>query len=176
MRKRIPSIVLAVLLALAVYPGVRGMLRSRLTAARALEMSAADLERAAQGFLESRWKGIVLNVQFTPDDTAMMHAELGRGQLCELIVVPDWIRFALPEALSLDLQASPHLDGNDEVVLESVAFSVNGTAMPDVVGNAVCTGLAYKVNELLREQGIGLQSLRIEDDMLRLETKNSSGH
>ena len=61
------------------------------------------------------------------------------------------------------------------MILETVSFSINGMSMPQMVGDAVCTGLAYKVNETFREQGVRLQSLRIESGMLKMETKSSSG-
>lgn len=140
-----------------------------------IQADAETVEKYCKTYIGRGWKDIILKIQFAPDDTAIIHAELRREQLCELLSVPDWIALALPDALELDLQTSPELDEEDQVVLETVSFSINGMSMPQMVGDAVCTGLAYKVNETFREQGVRLQSLRIESGMLKMETKSSSG-
>ena len=141
----------------------------------AIEADAETVEKVFDMAMARGGNDIILNVQFAPDDTAMIHAELEREQLCTLFTIPDWIALALPEALELDLQTTPALDEADQVILETVSFSINGMAMPRMVGDAVSAGLAYKVNETFREQGVVLRSIRIEGGMLKMETKNSSG-
>ena len=140
-----------------------------------IQADAATVEKYCRMAFGRGWNDMILNVQFAPDDTAMIHAELEREQLCTLFTIPDWIALALPEALELDLQTSPVLDEEDQVVLETLSFSINGMSMPRMVGDAVSAGLAYKVNEAFREQGVRLKSLCIEGGLLKMETKNSSG-
>lgn len=140
-----------------------------------LQLKAKTLQEYFQKYIESRWSGIELRIQFAPDDTALIHAELERRQLFEILVIPDWITSALPEMLAVELQTSPGLNDNEEVVFQAHALSINGMEMPQVICDAVCSGLAYKVNEAFRKEGVCVKSLRIEGEMLKLETKKSSG-
>ena len=177
LRKRI-VLILVVLLIFSSVRTIYGKIRTEMkekTDLIELTLDAGALKKTIDRYLESRGDNILLHIQFVPDDTAFVYAEIDQRYIEDLFSLPDWFVFSLPEKISMELQVRPSLNQAGNIQLKNMSLRINDTVMPEAIGETVCAGLSYKINELLEKEGLCFRKIEIDGDMLKIETEKSSG-
>lgn len=139
------------------------------------KVDAKVLENIITDVLQRGGDDIFLNIHFTPEDMVFVYAELKYDRIGDYLSLPQWLVQTFPEKIALEMQIRPSLDENGKVRLEVFKLHLNEKEMPDVICDAVCSGLTHRINEYIEKQGIRIKKLTIAEGSLRIETEKSSG-
>ena len=138
-----------------------------------IELNARMIEEQVNNYIQGWWENILFHMNFAPDNTAFVHAEVKKDDLSELLQIPGWIAETLPEKLYMDLQFVPYLQ-DKKIKLETKSIQLNSSEMPPIVGETVCAALSERINQVLEKEDLVIKELSIKGEMLRIETEKSS--
>jgi hypothetical protein len=139
-----------------------------------VDLSAQLIEKYVKDYRSGRWENIQFHIHFTPDNAALVQAEIKKENTYDFLQIPEWLTAALPEKLCIDMQIFPVLQ-EEKVELKIKTLQINSVEMPAMLGEALCNALSDRINQALENEGLIIKHLSIDGEKLRIETEKSSG-